>query len=470
MADDSSADYYVAYDYTFNAELTNHEPFSRGFTVPEADSEEDELDLVKSGQGSQLHPLVLDDSDDSDDPNDGDTEYPGADVDVFVEDENINVFVEDDDDDEDEDEDEDKDDDDQDDDEEGLGDLKVGPDDLPEGGGVSAYRLLKVAEEVSGLSADENDSDDSDSIADSMIESEIESEAESEAEGDDRPCDALFSPESPPALEAGFKETAEPHQWATFEVIQEAPVEQVTVDSATNKAVLDHDPSQTYTDILSIHDPSQQFSDYPSMPLEGSAFEVEGAFSNPPPLSPRPSQKRQKIEAAQENKDVCEIAPLESVPSSMPAADRLQTPPFTAPAHAGSPLSPPSTFKNSVLTIPELIDDQPPTPTSVKNLKRSADNAFDDEVEETTEQEAVQSVIEAAVPASPTSDAPLPGEAAVPTVEQVIPQNQRPIAQPKSILSRALRAAKVVVPATTLGVVFTVTALTTLPESFFTSV
>ena len=100
MADDSSADYYVAYDYTFNAELTNHEPFSRGFTVPEADSEEDELDLVKSGQGSQLHPLVLDDSDDSDDPNDGDTEYPGADVNVFVEGENINVFVEDDDDDE----------------------------------------------------------------------------------------------------------------------------------------------------------------------------------------------------------------------------------------------------------------------------------------------------------------------------------------------------------------------------------
>ena len=104
MADDSSADYYVAYDYTFNAELTDHEPFSRGFTVPEADSEEDELDLVKSGQGSQLHPLVLDDSDDSDDPNDADTEYPGADdVNVFVGDEDINIFMEDEDEDEDED-------------------------------------------------------------------------------------------------------------------------------------------------------------------------------------------------------------------------------------------------------------------------------------------------------------------------------------------------------------------------------
>jgi hypothetical protein len=123
-----------------------------------------------------------------------------------------------------------------------------------------------------------------------------------------------------------------------------------------------------------------------------------------------------------------------------------------------------------VLSIPELIDDQPPTPTSVKNLKRSADNAFEDEVEETTQQEAVQSAIEVAVPASPTSDAPLPGETAVPPVEQVIPQTQRPIAQPKSITRRALHAAKVVVPATTLGIFVTVAALTTLPESFFTSV
>ena len=95
--------------------------------------------------------------------------------------------------------------------------------------------------------------------------------------------------------------------------------------------------------------------------------------------------------------------------------------------------------------------------------------AFDNEVEEVIEQEAVQSAIEVAVPASPTSDAPLPGEAVVPTVEQPIPQNQRPIAQPKSILRRAFNAAKVVVPATTLGVAFTITALTTLPESFFTT-
>jgi hypothetical protein len=419
---------------------------------------------------------VLDDSDDAEDredPDDEITEYhPGADINVSVGGEDITAFVEDDDD-EDEDEDDDKDDDEddyEDDDEEGLEEPEVRPDyllevrqeylpaagsdDLLEDGGLSAYHSPEVAAlaaEASGLSADE---DDSDSNADSMIESDIESEAES----DDRPRSDLFSPKSPPPLEAVFKEVAEPHQWATFEEIQEAPVEQVHVDSATNKAVLDYDLSQNYTAYL-------------SMPLEGSASEVEGAFSNPPPLPPRPSQKRQKIEAAQDNKDVCETALLESVPSSMPAANRLQTPPFTASTHAGSPLSPPSTFKNSVLTIPELIDDQPPTPTSVKNLKRSADNAFDDEVKEATEQEAVQSAIEVAVPTSPILGAPLPGEAAIPTVEQTVPQDQRPIAQPKSILRRVAHAAKGALPATayTAFVVgLTVTTLTTLPESFFT--
>jgi pSer/pThr/pTyr-binding forkhead associated (FHA) protein len=473
--DDPSADYYVAYDYTFNAELSNHEPFSRGFTVPEADSEEEELH-VQPAQGSQLHPVVLDDSDDAEDredPDDEITEYhPGADINVSVGGEDITVFVEDDDD-EDDDEDDDKDDD-EDGDEEGLEEPEVRPDyvlevreeylhlpeagsdDLLEGGGLSAYQLNEVAAlaaEASGLSADE---DDSDSNADSMIESDIENEAESD---DDRPRSDLFSPKSPPAFEAVYKEVAESHQWATFEKIQETPAEQVHVDSVTNKAVLDYDPSQQYTDYL-------------SMPLEGSAFEVEGAFSNPPPLPPRPSQKRQKIEAAQDNKDVCETAFLESVPSSMPAADRLQTPPFTAPADAGSPLSSPLTFKNSVLTIPELIDDQPPTPTSVKNLKRSADNAFDDEVKEGTEQEAVQSAVEVAVPTSPTLDAPLPGEAAIPTVEQTVPQDQRPIAQPKSIRHRvAHAAAKAALPATAyiaLGFGLAVTTLTSLPESFFT--
>lgn len=54
--------YYLAYKYSFNAELTNSELFSRGFTVPEADSEEEDIS-AQSTRGSQLDPLFIEDSD-----------------------------------------------------------------------------------------------------------------------------------------------------------------------------------------------------------------------------------------------------------------------------------------------------------------------------------------------------------------------------------------------------------------------
>ena len=109
------------------------------------------------------------------------------------------------------------------------------------------------------------------------------------------------------------------------------------------------------------------------------------------------------------------------------------------------------------LSIAELVNEQPPTPTSISSRKRSADHAFVEETEAVVEQKATEPAAE---------------EVAVPevAVEQVAPQPQRPIAQPKSIMRRAFNAAKVMVPATAFGAVLTVGALTTLPESFFTVV
>src|SRR5690242_19766862 len=63
LTDNCSAGYFMAYKYTFNAELVNAEPFSRGFTVPEAESEDEELEFIPTDRGSQLNPLVLDESD-----------------------------------------------------------------------------------------------------------------------------------------------------------------------------------------------------------------------------------------------------------------------------------------------------------------------------------------------------------------------------------------------------------------------
>ncbi|KAF2997330.1 hypothetical protein E8E13_002913 [Curvularia kusanoi] len=383
--------YYEAYIYTFSAELSDPEPFSRGFTVPEAESEEEELDVVQSGQGSQLHPLVLDDSDDEH------AEQPDVDVDLT-----LATFVE------------------QDEDEEENEDAEEDRDDLFEAGNFSEGE------------------DASDSIADDMIGSDLESDTGSN-------ISAVFSPEPSPVHEARHETVVKPHQWHTAEEIQETPAEQVLVDPAVREALFDYD-----------------YSDYSFMAPGGSGYE----YAHPPPLPPRPSQKRQKIEATYGDEEICKAVFLEDDPSSVPSADRLQTPPRTVPARMDSPPSLPLTFESGV-HIPDAVADQPPTPTSVNNLKRNADVAFDDEAEEETERKSVLSFAKG-VSTSSISNVTLPEEVAVPTVEQTVHQVQRPIAQPRSILRRALHAAKVMLPATALGAVVTVTALTTLPESFFT--
>lgn len=195
-----------------------------------------------------------------------------------------------------------------------------------------------------------------------------------------------------------------------------------------------------------------------------------------PPLPPRPSQKRQKTwdESQHEDQDwmssgppdhpswasldgsVYEFRapPLESMSTTPPAAERSQTPPHTVSAEATAAASAlvDLTTHSTGGPIIEMVDEQPLTPTSIDSRKRSADDAFDEETEAVVELMATEPIVEQLA------------------AQEVAPQPQRPIAQPKSILRRALNAAKVMVPATALGAVFTVGALTALPESFFTVV
>lgn len=413
-ANDCIADYYVAYSYTFNAELSDPEPFSRGFTVPEAESEEEELDVIQSGRGSELDPLVLDDSDNGD--------AGGSELDPLVLGDSDN--------------------------EDAYGtDIEAQVDVIP-------FEELEEEEEeeeddeITTVDAVDLFADESaaDSIADDMAESDVESEAGSNGSAPE------YSPEPSSVHQSQYVEEDGVDKWTTLQEIQAVPAEQVYTDPATRQAESLYD----FNDFSFLQQPlptPQPLDDY--LPLASSGYGC--AF--PPPLPPRPSQKRQKIEEAQEDKD-------ERIPSFMPTADRMQTPPLTVPAAAISTMSPPTASETSV-PVAELTDDQPPTPTSISNLKRSASDAFDDEAEKAAEQNTVQSVTETSAPTSFTSNTMSPEEVA-PTVEQVALQSQRPIAQPRGILRRVLHAAKVMVPATALGAVFTVTALTTLPESFFT--
>lgn len=204
-----------------------------------------------------------------------------------------------------------------------------------------------------------------------------------------------------------------------------------------------------------------------------------------PVLPPRPSQKRQRIwdEPSHEDSERM-LGTSSNVPSWTPmeglgheyreyqeasfepafgfqrVADRIHTPPPTVPAAEALDAiaaTGKAVVRKTGLSIPEIVDEQPPTPTSIKSHKRSADEAFDEDTRKVNEQGAAEPEVKVAAP-----------EVALPIAEQVAPRLQRPIAQPKSILRRALSAAKVMVPATALGAMFTVGALTALPESFFT--
>lgn len=403
-----SAGYFVAYSYTFNAELTDPEPFSRGFTVPEAESEEEELTLVHSGRGSRVDPLVLGDSDDDHDdqskPDNEEQSEPENDI-TLVQATQIDGMDQDDEDDHcDEDE------------------QEAAEDDV--------FNMVDISED--------EDEDAADSIANDTAESELEEHAYSTA--------IQYSPASSPAHEAQHMDEIE-EEWP-LEELQEVPLVQPPVARSVLDQPYDYPPFPVI--------PQLELPKYPT--FESAAFEPLLA----PPLPPRPSQKRQRTEAPHEQNDwwFC-------VPPSLPVAGRMQTPPQTVPAEVAA-----FTFPSPVLEIKapfnEVVDDQPPTPTSIHNHKRSADEAFSEENGEVPEQSATEPDAEVVASTLSKPDEILPEEVAIPTIEQVTVPSQRRIAQPRGIFSRALHAAKIVVPATALGAVFTITALTTLPESFFT--
>ena len=275
-----------------------------------------------------------------------------------------------------------------------------------------------------------------------------------------------YSPESPLVQDAQYVEEIVQVESTPFEHPQssgahpmlDAPAAAQTADSAFANIPT---PVETFAPLA-----WQGINNHVTFP--SSMFDSTVA----PPLPPRPTQKRQRIwgEPSYEepervpdaSSNVLSWTPLEYEPAFgfLPVADRIHTPPPTVPAAEALDAfaaTGKAAVRETGLSMPEIVDNQPPTPTSINSRKRGADDAFDEETEEGIAQDTAEP--EAKVTAQ---------EVVVPTVEQVAPQPQRPIAQPKSILRRAFNAAKVMVPATALGAVFTVGALTALPESFFT--
>lgn len=439
LTNDSNAGYFMAYKYTFRAELADPEPFSRGFTVPEAESEDEEVDCTPPGRGSQLNPLVLDESDPEpeleDEENDEAAEHSEDNVDVTMAQMEEEGFVE----------------------------------------------MLDLAEDDDDDEEDENEDDEDDA---GML-SDSESDRASTGSAPDYSLELPF-----------VHETQHSHEVLTPVEIPAVQVDPTPVEHGQSQSSI---TELSPADLLERARATNFFSGFeypipaysPSQPppvanpwLECVATSSEHIVA--PPLPPRPSQKRQRVwdEAPHEGRTWYDepsfspptrdnstpfhrdllVAETEPISASLPAADRIQTPPHTESANAAFT---PSARESDVVGA-EIVDVQPPTPTSINDRKRTADEAFEEETEELIGDKTSLFEAEGTAPAQPTPHVDAREDVVVATVEEVATPPQRPIAQPKGIFRRALRAAKVMVPATALGAVITVTALTTLPESFFT--
>jgi hypothetical protein len=149
-------------------------------------------------------------------------------------------------------------------------------------------------------------------------------------------------------------------------------------------------------------------------------------------------------------------------PSQPFQANRLQTPP-PMPASDVDTSTPLQPGRRTKVSIEEIVEEQPPTPESVNNMKRKADVLEAEEpvatLEKTSEvimgTENANSETLAAVPAA---DA-----AAIQTAAIIA---QRPKKTPRSILSKVLdKAAYPLLGAT--GAVVSFALLSTLPDTFF---
>ncbi|KAJ4991573.1 fha domain protein [Stagonosporopsis vannaccii] len=433
LTDDRRAGYFVAYKYTFSADLVEPEPepFSRGFTVPEAESEDEELDFIPTGRGSQFNPLVLDDSDAASEPGD---------------EENVEVA------------------------EHSEDDVHVT---MAHADDEGAIEIINLAEDDDAANVDAGSSSDSESDGASI---------------DSAPA---FGLESPLVQEAQHSEEVQVQVHLPATQVEPTSVEHahpslvhwMPVDVSEQERAV---PNLPFADFESTVSPARPISQSPYADpwAQTETASPENTFA--PPLPPRPPQKRQRVwdEAVQEeqiwygetsfspstqdngtlfHRDflVAETAPISTAPM---AADRMQTPPHTKVVDAAFTPS----ARGPDVASTEAVDIHPPTPTSINSHKRSADEAFADETDDLIGYNVTMSKAEGPALPQPPPRVDPHDDAVIPTVEEVTIPAERPIAQPKGIFRRALRAAKVMVPATALGAVFTVTALTTLPESFFT--
>ncbi|KAJ4372996.1 hypothetical protein N0V83_003287 [Neocucurbitaria cava] len=433
------AEYFVARKYTFDYRLT--QPFSRGFAVPDPESEEEELE-PHGRRGSQSNPLILDDSEAGSVQSDDDL----RDVTVVEE---AAVFIDE-------------------------PTAATGAPFVDEKDPAAVMRAAMIKQAESNLEEDECSVEySSQSEDEASSEADIDIDSEAASVGSSEPEYNSSDREVPDTDEEAVDDVAY-KKWSTDNLPTVQPRDLFNMDLTNGQApelpslgvfssghlnttpfhgsMMPPMPSSLsaskqapwekpkFTSFGQQSDSQSWYSDeMPGLPQSylGTNFgDRPSIFSPAPPPPGLESSRTQKNEIA-----------WGGAMSSAPPADGMQTPP-PLPASdisTNSPLLQPN--RRTKVSIEEIVEEQPLTPTSVGGLKRKAD-LLEEEEEFVTEPVVVsEGVIDAAAQTA-TSIA------------------QRPKKQPRSVLSKVLnKAAYPLLGAA--GAVASFTLLSTLPDTFF---
>lgn len=447
----SPPEFFVARKYRFEAHpVPPQAPFSLGFTVP--DSEEEDVGGTTSHRGSADNPLTIDDSDyaESDASEeeyggtpmvgegfivDDDEEEPPAVADIHLQSssdswprEFLNEVAE----------------------ELVQEDSLQTPGEISDSQGEDPESDMDSAASVTGTRFDY---DDDSSINDDSDDQEA---AEVGMDTTSNTVDSQVAPSSGPSseevfsMEGGYRVPYYEGQLPAMNLFGN-PSDSSVLTSA-NPPPLPPRPSAPQPSLFSrtegphINRPPW-FSEHVPLP----SFNGTNHGDRPILFSPAPPFKT----TAQDT----DIAPMMygvSPSTFAPAASQVQTPPALSNSDAtasSTPLPPPS----RMLSIEEMVEDQPPTPTSLNGLKRKAD------VLEETEDLVAEYHADASSQITPPADSPIVNEPVDSNAQIAAIIAQRPKKQPRSLIKTGVKYFGIGLA----GAAGTVALLSSLPDAFF---
>ncbi|KAH7411998.1 hypothetical protein DE146DRAFT_641968 [Phaeosphaeria sp. MPI-PUGE-AT-0046c] len=441
-------EFFVARKYRFDVHhVPPQAPFSLGFTVP--DSEEEDVGGTTSRRGSENNPLTIDDSDypesnASDDEHGGtpmvgegfivddDDAEPPAMVDIHLQsatDSWSREFLND-----------------------GAEELVPG-DSLQDAGESSDSQGEDPESDMDSAASNIGDESDIDDDSDDQELPETEMDMTSNT------MNSQLAPSSVPSSEEMFQMEGD-HRVRYYEGQLPAlnlfsnPSDASVLTSA-NPPPLPPRPSVPQPSLFSHTElpPTSRSAWYPEDVPVWPSFSGTNHSDRPVLFSPAPP-----FRAPAQDANITAAMYGGSSSAFAPAAGQLQTSTTFSNSDAfasSTPLPPPS----RMLSIEEMVEDQPPTPTSLNGLKRKAD------VLEVTEDAVAENHMDASSQVTPPADSPFVNE---PVVNSDVAQiaaiiAQRPKKQPRSLIKTGAKYLGIGLA----GAAGTVALLSSLPDAFF---